>query len=58
VRNDRARSLLPVPGAVAAQPLGQLLELEDRLVETGAAAQRDYWLEVSVVVVSVVSVGL
>jgi hypothetical protein len=28
VRNDRARRLLAVPGAVAAQPLGQLLKFE------------------------------
>ena len=36
VRHDRARGLLAVPGAVAAQALGQLLELEERPVERGA----------------------
>jgi len=33
VRHDRLRGLLAVPRAVAAQPLGQLLELEQRLGE-------------------------
>ena len=31
VRDDRPDRLLPVPGALAAQPLGELLELEQRL---------------------------
>jgi hypothetical protein len=29
VRDDRARGLLPVPGAVATESLGQLLEIEE-----------------------------
>ena len=33
VRDDRPRGLLAVPGALPAQPLGQLLQLEQRLAE-------------------------
>ena len=33
VRHDRARGLLTIPGAIAAQPPGQLLEVEKRLRE-------------------------
>jgi hypothetical protein len=33
VRNDRARGLLAVPRTVAAQALGQLLELDERVCE-------------------------
>ena len=33
VRDDRLRGLLAIPGTVAAQPLGQLLELEKGLGE-------------------------
>jgi len=33
VRDDRPRRLLPVPGAVAAKPLGQPLEVEERVGE-------------------------
>ena len=33
VRHDRARRLLAVPRALAAQPLGQLLELDERVRE-------------------------
>ena len=32
MRDDRARRLLAVPRAVAAQPLGQPLQVEERLV--------------------------
>ena len=33
VRHDRARGLLPVPRALATQPLCQLLEVDERLGE-------------------------
>ena len=33
VRHDRARRLLPVPGTLAAQPLGQQLQLEEGLLQ-------------------------
>jgi hypothetical protein len=33
VRDDRPRRLRPVPGAVAAEPLGQALEIEKRVGE-------------------------
>src|SRR4029453_8610447 len=33
VRDDRPRRLLAVPGTVAPQPLGELLELEQRLAQ-------------------------
>ena len=33
VRHDRARGLLAVPGALAPEPLGQLLELDERVRE-------------------------
>ena len=33
VRHDRARGLLPVPRTLATQPLGQLLEVDERLGE-------------------------
>src|SRR5206468_1068572 len=33
VRDDRPRSLLAVPRTIAPQPLGQLLELEQRLAQ-------------------------
>src|SRR5207247_5839508 len=36
VRNDCARGLLPVPGTVLAKPLGQLLQLEERVRERQA----------------------
>src|SRR5262245_18359943 len=39
VRHDRLRRLLAVPGAVAPEPLGQLLELEQRLTESHAASR-------------------
>jgi hypothetical protein len=39
VRDDRASRLLPVPGTVAAEPLGQLLELEKRVGELLPVAQ-------------------
>jgi len=49
VRDDRPRGLLPVPGAVAPQPLRQLLELEQRVRETApGAVRRDYRSFVSV----------
>ena len=35
VRNDRARRLLAVPRALAPQPLGQLLQVYERLRERG-----------------------
>jgi hypothetical protein len=33
VRNDRALGLLTIPGTLTAQPLGQLLEVDERLGE-------------------------
>jgi hypothetical protein len=33
VRDDRPRRLLPIPGTVAAEPLGQALEVEERVGE-------------------------
>ena len=38
VRHDRARRLLPVPGAVAAQALRQLLQVDERLGERPSPA--------------------
>ena len=38
VRDDRALGLLTIPGAVAAQPLGQLLEVDERLGERSLTA--------------------
>ena len=35
VRHDRARRLLAIPGAVAAEALRQLLQLDERLGERG-----------------------
>ena len=40
VRHDRPRGLLPVPRTVAPEPLGQLLEIEEGLVETAAFGAR------------------
>jgi hypothetical protein len=40
VRDDRPDRLRPVPRALAPQPLGQALELDERLLEAVAAAQR------------------
>jgi hypothetical protein len=37
VRDDRPRRLLAVPGAIAAQPLGQLLQLDQRSGEAALA---------------------
>ena len=34
VRDNRPCGLLPIPGAVATQPLGQALQLEEGLLET------------------------
>src|SRR5262249_41807564 len=39
VRHDRFRGLLAVPGALAPEPLGQLLELEQRLTESHGASR-------------------
>jgi len=53
VRDDRPRRLLTVPRALAAQPLGQLLELEQRGRETArGTVRRDYRSFVSVCVSS------
>jgi hypothetical protein len=41
MRNDRSRRLLPVPGAIAPQALGQALELEERVREGGRISR---WL--------------
>ena len=51
VRHDRARCLLPVPGAVAAQPTRQCLKLLERL------AERHTGYSVLVDVVPVVAAG-
>lgn len=52
VRDDRGRRLRTIPRAVAPQPLGQLLEVDERPPEAVAAAQRSYSVSVEVVPVS------
>lgn len=52
VRDDRGRRLRAIPRTVAPQPLGQLLEVDERPLEAVAAAQRSYSVSVGVVPVS------
>ena len=52
VRDDRGRRLRAIPRTVAPQPLGQLLKVDERLLEAIAAAQRSYSVSVGVVPVS------
>ena len=40
VRHDRAGRLLAIPGAIPPQPLGELLELEQRVTQAGLVGRR------------------
>jgi hypothetical protein len=43
VWDDRARRLLAVPGALAPQPFGQLLQLSERFRERQSSAFNRWW---------------
>jgi hypothetical protein len=57
VRDDRLRRLLAIPGAVAAKPFGQLLEIEERAGELSVPSRRCRYDPSSSVVVPVAEAG-